>query len=248
MKIRYLIPVLALGLAAGAVSQAANDTDHKIEKAARSSYNYRSVLDDRVKVSSEEGVVTLSGSVSDPDQKKLAEDTVEDLPGVVRVVNNIEVKPGPEKHSDEWIALKARGRLLVKANVSATDTDVKVRDGAVTLTGMAGSEAQKELTGMYVRDVDGVKSVDNQITVVKQPKSDRDMGEVIDDASITAQIKYALLTNHATSALRTSVDTREGQVVIGGEADSDAEKALVTHLAEGVRGVKDVHNEMTVAP
>ncbi len=68
----------------------------------------------------------------------------------------------------------------------------------------------------------------------------------IDDASITAQVKYALLTHESTSALKTSVKTKDGAVAIEGEAGSAAEKDLVTLLANGVRGVKLVTNQMTV--
>jgi osmotically-inducible protein OsmY len=35
-------------------------------------------------------------------------------------------------------------------------------------------------------------------------------------------------------------------VVVSGEAGSDAEKDLVTKLAENIRGVKSVSNNMTV--
>jgi osmotically-inducible protein OsmY len=61
------------------------------------------------------------------------------------------------------------------------------------------------------------------------------IGEKIDDASITSQVKYALLSHKSTSALKTKVTTNDGVVVITGEAgsDADAEKSLVTKLAAG---------------
>jgi osmotically-inducible protein OsmY len=42
------------------------------------------------------------------------------------------------------------------------------------------------------------------------------------------------------------VTTTDGVVEISGEADSDAEKSLVTKLAQDVRGVKSVTKNMTV--
>ena len=197
------------------------------------------------------GVVTLTGTVLDRDQKALAEDTVGSLPGVTAVNNKLEVSsPGPER-SDGWIALKIRSVLLLRSNVSATTTDVSVRDAIVTLTGSADSVAQKELTEAYARDVDGVKSVKNNI-VVREPAAgrmatnDRSLGEKIDDSSITAQVKYALLTHRSTSALKTNVETKNGVVAIRGNATSEAEKALVSQLAKSVRGVTSVENGMTV--
>ena len=69
---------------------------------------------------------------------------------------------------------------------------------------------------------------------------------MVDDASITAQVKYQLLTHHSTSALKTKVTTKNGIVTISGEADSDAEKDLVTKLTQNLRGVKSVSNDMTI--
>jgi hyperosmotically inducible protein len=220
--------------------------DRKIEAATKASYNYRTVLEDHVKVKAADGIVTLTGSVPDPDHRVLAENTVRVLPGVVGVENRIVVAPPAPEHSDGWIATKIRTKLLLKGNVSAVDTQVEVKDGIVTLTGPAATLAQKELTTAYVKEIDGVKSVNNLLAVREMPGDPRTFSEKIDDASITAQVKYALLTHKSTSALKTSISTKDGMVAIEGEAASSAEKALVTHLAEGVRGVRVVSNAMTV--
>jgi osmotically-inducible protein OsmY len=193
-------------------------------------------------VKANDGVVTLTGTVQDKDDKNLAADTVENLPGVVSVNNNIKVEPAYPEKSDAWMAVKIRSRLLVKGNVSATSTKVTVVDGNVVLTGTANNSAQKELTEAYAKDIDGVKSVKNEIVVTDNPT----IGEKIDDASITSQVKYALLTHKSTSALKTKVVTSDGVVIVTGEASSDAEKSLVTKLASDVRGVTSVNNKMTV--
>lgn len=225
---------------------ASPETDRKIEDAAKASYNYRTVLDDRVTAKSSDGVVTLTGTVQDKDDKALAADTVENLPGVARVRNEIEVKPVHAEKSDAWMALKIRGRLLVKGHVSATTTDVAVKDGVALLTGTAENSAQRELTEVYAGEIDGVKSVKNEITIKETPAAGRTAGDTMDDASITSQVKYALLTHKSTSALQTKVTTTDGVIVISGEASSDAEKSLVTKLAQDVRGTKSVTNNMTV--
>ncbi|HXC01527.1 MAG TPA: BON domain-containing protein [Opitutaceae bacterium] len=225
---------------------ASSDTDRKIEDAAKASYNYRTVLEDHVSVSVTDGIVTLTGTVEDSDDKDLAADTVENLPGVISVDNQIEIKSTYEKHSDAWIAFKIRSSLLVKANVSAMDTKVDVKDGNVILTGTAKNIAQKELTEAYAKDIDYVKSIQNNIVVVAPAADQPTVSDNMDDASITSQVKYALLSHSATSALKTHVTTTEGVVAITGEADSDAEKSLVTKLAQDVRGTKSVTNDMTV--
>jgi hyperosmotically inducible periplasmic protein len=245
MKIKTL-SVLLIMASAPAGLFASSETDRKIEDAAKASYNYRTLLEDNVKVKAHDGVVTLTGTVEDKEEKDLAVDTVENLPGVKSVHNEIIVKPTHPVHSDSWIALKIRRRLLVKSNVSAADTKVAVTDGVVTLTGFAENPAQKTLTGVYAGEIEWVKSVNNEIVVRDKPATGETVGDKIDDASITSQLKYALLSHKATSALKTKVTTNDGIVTITGVATSDAEKSLVTKLAQDVRGVKSVNNEMTV--
>lgn len=222
------------------------DTDRRIEAAAKASYNYRIVLNEDITVKAGDGVVTLTGKVEDEDAKALATDTVENLPGVVSVKNELTLRSTYPEHSDGWIALKVRGLLLVKANVSATATTVAVKDGIVTLGGTADNLAQKELTGLYASEIDWVKSVTNNIVVSDKPSLGEKVAETIDDASITSQVKYALLSHKSTSALTTKVTTNDGRVMITGIAGSAAEKSLVTKLARDVRGTKSVSNNMTI--
>jgi osmotically-inducible protein OsmY len=244
MKHQYL-SALVLVLATPLALCASSATDRKIEEAAKASYNYRTVLDDHVKIKASDGVVTLSGTVADKDDKALAEDTVKNLPGVVRVTNEIKVESAYAEHSDAWMAVKIRSRLLVKGNVSAAQTKVEVKDGDVVLTGTAKNDAQKELTAAYAKDIAGVKNVRNDIVVKDEPAGET-IGEKIDDASITTQVKFALLTHKSTSALTTKIVTTDGVVRVTGDAGSAAEKSLVTKLAGDVRGTKSVTNDMVV--
>ena len=245
MKTKNLSALFVL-IASPIVLFAASSTDRKIEEAAKASYNYRTVLEDHVKVKATDGVVTLTGSVQDVDDKNLAADTVENLPGVMSVKNEIKIEPTYPEHSDAWMAFKIRSRLLVKGKVSATTTTVAVQDGVVTLGGTAKNVAQKELTEIYAKEIDWVKSVQNNIVVKESPAMDETAGEKIDDASVTSQVKYALVSHEGTSGVKTKITTIEGVITITGEARSDAEKSLVTKLAHDVRGVKTVNNDMTV--
>jgi len=198
-------------------------TDRQIEDAAKQSYNYRAVLNGKVSASSSDGVVTLTGTVQERDQKTLAEDTVSNLPGVVSVVDKIKVESEPSEHSDAWIAMKIRGELLVHANVSATATKVDVSNGVVLLTGTVDNSAQKDLTEAYVKGIEGVRSITNDLVVKDSPaEATSTTGEKMDDASITSQVKYQLLTHSSTSAIKTKVTTTDGVVMISGDASSDA--------------------------
>jgi osmotically-inducible protein OsmY len=68
------------------------------------------------------------------------------------------------------------------------------------------------------------------------------------DGYIAATIKAALLDNRHTSGTRINVDSRDGIVHLSGFAGSEAEKAAATRVAAGVEGVKQVVNDVAVAP
>lgn len=227
------------------------DTDDRIESSAANSYTFKTTLkNDSIKTESKDGVVTLTGMVAEESHKSLAEDTVASLPGVKSVNNQLLIKGGqPAEHSDTWISMKVKSTLLFHRNVSASGTTVYVKDGVVTLQGEASSQAQKELTTEYVKDIDNVKAVKNDMTIAKIPApAAPSLGDKIDDASITAQVKSALWSHRSTSMVHTGVTTTNGVVTLTGIAKNDAEKSLVTKLTEDINGVTSVVNNMTVAP
>ena len=227
----------------------ASSTDSRIESSAANSYVFKTVLkDDSIKTDSKDGAVTLTGTVANSSDKSLAQDTVSGLPGVVSVDNQLVVSgEQPAEHSDGWITMKVKTALLFHRNVSATGTSVYTKDGIVTLQGEASSMAQKELTTEYAKDVDNVKGVKNDMTIAATPATpDATIGDKIDDASITAEVKSSLLSHHSTSALHTGVTTTDGVVTLSGIAQNDAEKSLVTKLATDINGVTSVINNMTI--
>ena len=198
-------------------------------------------------IQSVNGVVTLTGTVSDESHKLLARESVANLPGVKTVDNGLEVKgERPAENSDAWLMMKVKATLLLHRSVSGFNTEVNVvQDGIVTLRGEATSQAQKELTTEYAKGVEGVKDVNNEMTVTGV-KASRTVGQDVDDASITAQVKLILLYHRSTSALNTSVTTNKGVVTLGGKATDAIEKDLAAKLAGDVNGVKSVNNLMTI--
>jgi len=244
-----LAAVVSTMLLTTAPARAAS-TDSRIESSAAKSYVFKTYLkDDAIKTESKDGVVTLTGTVAEASHRSLAEDTVEGLPGVKSVDNQLVVSgEQPAEHSDTWISMKVKTVLLFHRNVSASGTSVNVKDGVVVLTGEASSMAQKELTTEYAKDIDHVKAVVNDMTIAKATVApEATTGDKIDDASITAEVKSSLLSHHSTSALHTTVSTTDGVVTVGGVARNDAEKSLVTKLATDITGVSSVVNNMTIA-
>jgi hyperosmotically inducible protein len=228
--------------------------DDKIESSFRNSYVAKTYLkDDSVQIEAKDGIVTLTGAVADDSHKSLAGETAAGLPAVTRVDNRLEVRNHYADHADvasnDWVTAKVKATLLFHSKVSA-GTEVTVKDGVVTLDGTADSLNQKNLTADYARGVDGVTDVKNHMTISTAPSDttknkDKAMEE-IDDASITAQIKMALLFDRSTSSLKTTVKTTNGVVMLTGKATTNTERDHVTNVVSDIKGVKSVKNRMTL--
>jgi len=247
---RLLFAAAAAALFTAGVPARASESDDQIEASFKKSYVYTTYLkEDAVKIKAENGLVTLTGSVADESRKTLAEETAANLTGVTRVDNQLATQAEvAAENADTWIGRKVKLALLFRRNVSGSTTAVEVKDGVVTLKGEASSKAQKELTAEYAKDIEGVKEVKNEMTVAAASgAAERTAGDKIDDASVTAQVKMALLFHRSTSAVKTKVSTRDGTVTLTGIAENAAEKALVTKLVTDIQGVTGVKNEMTVA-
>ena len=246
----------SLALAAAAVAVVAFstplfalDTDSTLKSAIENSFVFKSYLkDDTIKIAVKDGVVTLSGTVADQAHKVLAQETAASLAGVVRVDNQLAtLAEVAAANADSWIGRKVKLTLLFHRNVNAHGTQVDVKDGVVTLKGEALNPAQRELTAEYAKDIEGVKEVKIEMTVATAPvKVERTVGQKIDDASVTAQVKMALLTHRSTSAIATKVETLDGAVTLTGIAKSEAEKSLVSKLVDDIQGVTSLKNLMTV--
>ena len=244
--------VAAVALLALSLPVQASKTDDRIESTAKKSYVFKTYLKgDDIKIQSKDGAVTLTGTVADNHNKSLAQETVAGIPGVKSVDNKLEIKgTPPAENSDAWLITKVKATLLYHRSVSGFNTEVNAKDGIVTLKGEAPSQAQKDLTTEYAKDIDGVKGVNNEMTVGKTvgkiAKKTQTAGDKIDDASITAQVKITLLYHRSTSAINTKVVTKRNVVTLTGKAKNAAEKDLATKYANDVNGVKSVKNLMTI--
>ena len=250
MKTIYRLVVMmaaAVALLALSAHVQASKLDSRIESSARKSYVFKTYLQaDDIKIRSEDGAVTLTGTVSEEFHKSLAQQTVASLPGVENVDNRLEVKGEyPAENSDAWLATKVKTMFLFHHNVGPI-TEVSAKDGIVTLRGKANSQAQMDLTTEYAKDVEGVKGVNNEMAVSKTSKETQTAEGDIDDASINALVQMTLLYHRSTSDLNTSVTTKRGMVTLSGKAKTETEKDMAAKLAYDVKGVRGVNNQMTI--
>jgi hypothetical protein len=72
-------------------------------------------------------------------------------------------------------------------------------------------------------------------------------GQAIDDAAITAAVKGKYLVDDNLKGLDISVDTEQGVVRLSGTVQNEAAKEQATRIAQGVDGVVNVDNQLSVA-
>lgn len=71
-------------------------------------------------------------------------------------------------------------------------------------------------------------------------------GQYVDDSTITAKVKSALLNDDAVKSFAVSVQTVKGVVQLSGFVDNSKQRSAAGRDAEAVSGVKDVENNLIV--
>ena len=66
---------------------------------------------------------------------------------------------------DSYITTKVKAELAKDSGTKAHDIHVTTKDGVVSLTGLVGSKAEKELAAQDAKKVKGVLDVRNDLTV-----------------------------------------------------------------------------------
>lgn len=74
------------------------------------------------------------------------------------------------------------------------------------------------------------------------------VGEYIDDATITTQVKSRFVENKQVDAAAISVETMKGTVMLSGFAKNATERVTAESIARGVKGVTAVKNEIAIRP
>lgn len=120
-----------------------------------------------------DGIVTLGGAADNQAQKELTTEYATDIDGVKEVKNEMTVATSEkekqtmvDKIDDASITTMVKMTLLGHRSTSAFKTSVTTKDGVVTLTGKADNAAEMALAGKLANDVNGVQSVQNNMTVI----------------------------------------------------------------------------------
>jgi len=134
----------------------------------------------QIEVQTTSGVVTLTGNVDSEGAKTRALELARDTEGAVNVVDMIAAReasgngdaPEPERtvgeaFDDAGITMSVKSRLLDDPLVKGLKIDVDTRDGVVFLTGVVGSDAERQQAIQLAKDAKGVRAVQANLTFKK---------------------------------------------------------------------------------
>lgn len=120
------------------------------------------IPDERLKVSVEEGWVTLEGNLPWNYQRVAAKNAVHLLMGVKGVTNNIKIK---SERRDAIEQIDVENALARSLSLDARDIKVEVKGTTVTLMGTVNSWYQKEEAARIAWNTPGIWFVNNELAV-----------------------------------------------------------------------------------
>lgn len=142
--------------------------------------------------------------------------------------------------SEQRIKKDVVAQLYWDPRVDAAKIQVEVRGGKIFLSGMVPTYSARRAATMACLKIEGVRYVQNEITVVSAPAM------VPEDEEVRSAIHSHLEWNPEIDADYIRVFVDSGQVVLKGTVDSYWSRILAENLAVGVRGVTEVNNELAL--
>jgi osmotically-inducible protein OsmY len=124
--------------------------------------------------------------------------------------------------------------------VTVADIGADVKDGYVTLTGVASTFATKYAAADAAFRVYGVKDVDNDISV------DPAAFGLRSDAQIAADVRSMLALDLEVPDTRITVSALDGVVTLGGDVDYFYQRDAAEDDAASILGVRDVIDTIAV--
>lgn len=120
------------------------------------------VREEMIKIKVENGLVTINGEVEHDNQRRIILDTIENIQGVVTVINKIRLK---HIATADNIAERIRSAFERSALLDASKIKVSVSGSTVLLTGQVRSLAEREDAERAARVAPGIEEVNSRITV-----------------------------------------------------------------------------------
>lgn len=183
------------------------------------------------------GIVTMIGSVSSWAKRLAAEDAVRRVSGVLDVDNEISVAAAGAHRTDADVAAAVRHALRWDALVPDDVIHSTVDNGTVTLEGEVDTYAQRDDAAHAVRNLIGVRLVENHITVRHAE---------VTPSELRAAILDALARHAQQDAEQLEIDVEGGRITLHGQVHSWREREAVIGAVASIRGVENVVDRMRI--
>ena len=148
--------------------------DEDIAQDAATALRLHSTIPHEVRAEVRDGVITLSGRVDWPFQRRGADRAVREIRGIRGVLNLITVTPRAAVRDLEHRLVRT---LRHHADVDAHRIKVRVAGDCATLTGTVASWLQREAAERAVADAPGIARVENLIEIA-WPRALREVDEL----------------------------------------------------------------------
>lgn len=197
----------------------------------------------------EKGLLTLSGTVDSPAERRLAELAARRVRGVQEIRNEINVRPGGKTRPDAEIEEEIRGLYKWDARVDDSLVAVSVRNGVVSLAGVARTPTEKA-QAILLAHVDGVKRVEApELLVELDPSGLGEAPEVAaTDQEIERALEHALAVDARVPDESLKVRVEDGVARLEGKVGRLSAKRIAEEDARNVAGVVDVSNAIEIVP
>src|ERR1700689_2583562 len=145
---------------------------------------------------------------------------------------------------DAAITTKVKAKYLGDDRLKGSHIKVTTTNGVVTLTGSALGADSKSAAEELAKEVNGVKSVDDEVvTSASQGSAHKAMAtteRVGSDSWITTKVKSEIMADSVSKGFKVSVKTVNGVVMLSGVLPSNDAVAHVKDIAGKIEGVKSV--------
>jgi len=142
--------------------------------------------------------------------------------------------------SDSWLTAKTKIALFADERVKGRQVTVETQKGTVYLRGKVDTPEAKTAAEGIAKDIEGVKSVKNDLQVV--PPGERKMTDT-SDKDIAKSVSDRLAREAQLKKI--SVRSDSGVVTLTGEVPSLSASARASEVAYSMPGVRAVKNEVT---
>jgi len=151
--------------------------------------------------------------------------------------------------SDIWLEAQLVTAYTLNEHLNPFKIDVDVENGIANISGSVDSDIERDLAVEIARGIDGIKEVHENLVVEPSGKAEKEksgFARKVEDATLTAKVKYRLILNKNIASYDINVDTEKGVVILSGKVDSPAKRDLAVKLAENTSGVDRVRDNLTV--